>query len=50
MLDYLIKNATVVDGTGSAAYLASVGVKDDKIFAIYKNYFYLLQLFHIVMI
>jgi len=31
MLDYLIKNATVVDGTGAAAYKASVGVLNDKI-------------------
>ena len=34
MLDYLIQNATVVDGTGAAGYLASVGVKGDKIAAI----------------
>jgi len=34
MLDYLIKNATVVDGTGAAGYTASVGVKGDKIAAI----------------
>ena len=34
MLDYLIKNATVVDGTGSAAYAASVGITGEKITAI----------------
>jgi len=34
MLDYLIKNATVVDGTGAAAYTASVGVQGDRIAAI----------------
>ncbi|MBR5471513.1 MAG: amidohydrolase family protein [Oscillibacter sp.] len=34
MLDYLIKNATVVDGTGKAAYTASVGVEDDRIATI----------------
>jgi len=37
MLDYLIKNATVVDGTGAAAYQASVGVKGDEIVAIIKE-------------
>ena len=31
MLDYLIKNATVVDGTGRSAYAAAVGVEGDKI-------------------
>ena len=31
MLDYLIKNAMVVDGTGAPAYPASVGVLGDKI-------------------
>ena len=34
MLDYLIQNATVVDGTGAAAYKASVGVQGNKIAAI----------------
>jgi N-acyl-D-aspartate/D-glutamate deacylase len=34
MLDYLIKNAMVVDGTGKAAYQAHVGVKGDRIAAI----------------
>ena len=34
MLDYLIKNATVVDGTGKAAYKASVGVEGERITAI----------------
>lgn len=34
MLDYLIRNATVVDGTGKAAYKASVGVEGDRIAAI----------------
>jgi len=37
MLDFLIKNATVVDGTGAAAYQASVGVKGDEIVAIIKD-------------
>ena len=31
MLDYLIQNAIVVDGTGTPAYKASVGVSGDKI-------------------
>ena len=34
MLDYLIKDATVVDGTGSASYQASVGVTGERITAI----------------
>lgn len=34
MLDYLIQNATVADGTGSPAYRASVGIAGDKIAAI----------------
>lgn len=34
MLDYLIKNAKVIDGTGKPAYMASVGVKGDQIAAI----------------
>lgn len=34
MLDYLIQNAMVVDGTGKAAYKASVGVEGDRIAAI----------------
>ena len=31
MLDYLIKNATVADGTGAPLYKASVGVQGDKL-------------------
>ena len=31
MLDLLIKNATIVDGTGSAPYIGNVGVKDGKL-------------------
>lgn len=31
MLDFLIKNATIVDGTGAPAYRGSVGIADGKI-------------------
>lgn len=31
MLDYLLKNATIVDGSGAPAYVGTVGVKDGKI-------------------
>ncbi|MGW0705742.1 N-acyl-D-amino-acid deacylase family protein [Streptomyces sp. NPDC002643] len=31
MLDHVIKNATVVDGTGAAAYTADVGIRDGRI-------------------
>ena len=31
MLDTLIKNGTVVDGTGSSRRLAAVGIKDGKL-------------------
>ena len=34
MLDYLIKNATVIDGTGQPAFRASVGIQDDRIAAV----------------
>ena len=34
MLDYLVKNATIVDGTGAPAYNGAVGVSGDKIAAI----------------
>jgi N-acyl-D-aspartate/D-glutamate deacylase len=31
--DYLIKNATIVEGTGKKAYTGALGVKDDKVVA-----------------
>ena len=31
MFDVLIKNGTIIDGTGKAMYRADVGIKDDKI-------------------
>jgi N-acyl-D-aspartate/D-glutamate deacylase len=34
VLDYLIKGATIVDGSGSAPYVGDVGVKDGKIAAL----------------
>jgi len=34
MLDYLFTNATIVDGTGAAAYQGSVGIEGDKIVTI----------------
>src|SRR4051812_6208965 len=36
-LDYLIKGATIVDGTGGAPYVGNVGVKDGKIASISSN-------------
>ncbi|MBR3640635.1 MAG: amidohydrolase family protein [Oscillibacter sp.] len=37
MLDYLIKNATVIDGTGAKPYAASVGVQGDTIACILRD-------------
>ncbi len=34
MLDLLIRNASVLDGTGSDAFVASIGIKDGKIVSI----------------
>ncbi len=34
MLDLLIRNASVIDGTGSDAFVASVGIKDGRIVSI----------------
>ena len=34
MLDLLIRNASVLDGTGSDAFVASIGVKDGKIVSV----------------
>jgi N-acyl-D-amino-acid deacylase len=34
MFDIIIKNGTIVDGTGKAMYRADIGIKDDKIFSI----------------
>jgi N-acyl-D-aspartate/D-glutamate deacylase len=33
-LDYLIKGATIVDGTGSAPYVGNVGIKDGRIASV----------------
>ena len=34
MLDYLVKGATIVDGTGEASYLGDVGIRDGQIVAM----------------
>ncbi|MER8073858.1 amidohydrolase family protein, partial [Streptomyces sp. NPDC094034] len=34
MLDHLIKDVTVVDGTGGPAYVADVGIRDGRIAAL----------------
>ena len=37
MLNYLIKNAVIVDGTGAPAFCGAVGVEGDRIAAVIKN-------------
>jgi N-acyl-D-aspartate/D-glutamate deacylase len=37
MLDYLVKGATIVDGTGSPSYVGDVGVRDGRIVAVAKS-------------
>jgi len=37
MIDLLIKNANIVDGTGASAYAGSVAVEGDKIVAVIKD-------------
>ena len=31
MLDYLIKNARIIDGTGAVSYTGSVGIREGKL-------------------
>ena len=34
MFDYLIKNGTVIDGTGSVGFVADIAIKGDRIVSI----------------
>ena len=36
-MDFVISNGLIVDGTGKKPYIASLGIKDNKIIAIDKN-------------
>ncbi|MBZ9634778.1 amidohydrolase family protein [Clostridium sp. FP1] len=37
MLDIIIKNGCIVDGTGNASYQGSLGIKDGKVIKIESN-------------
>ena len=37
MLDILIKNGLIVDGTGNPAYIMDLGIRDGKIVKIQSN-------------
>ena len=34
MFDYLIKNGTIIDGTGSKGFNADIAIEEDRIVAI----------------